>query len=197
MPHQHNYIQNKLWSETERFQIRSQINSLICKGAIRRCKSTPGQIISSIFLVPKSDGSSRLILNLKKLNEFIETEHFKLENIKVATQLISEDCFMAKLDLSDAFHLVNMHNSHRKFLRFVFENQLYEYTCLPFGLCTAPYVFTKIMKPVLHYLRNAGYISAVYIDDFLLFGLFYRYCLANLRFTRFILQNLPCLNNSV
>ena len=79
-------------------------------------------------------------------------------------QLIPIDCFMAKLDLSDTFHLVNMHISHRKFLSFVFENQLYKYTRLPFGLCTTPYLFKKSMKPVLQCPRIAGYDLAVHFD---------------------------------
>ena len=37
---------------------------------IQRCSHEPGEFISPIFLTPKSDGSYRLILNLKKLNEF-------------------------------------------------------------------------------------------------------------------------------
>ena len=47
---------------------------------------------------------------------------------------------------------------------------LYQYTCVPFGLCTAPYVFTKLMKPVMTSLRERGYVSVIHLDDILLFG---------------------------
>ncbi len=36
------------------------------------------------------------------------------------------------------------------------ERQPYKFTCLPFGLSCAPRVFTKIMKPVVSYLRSRG-----------------------------------------
>ena len=49
---------------------------------------------------------------------------------------------MLKLDLSDAYHLVNIHKNYRKYLGFEFENKIYEYTCLPFGLSAA-------IKPIL------------------------------------------------
>ena len=38
----------------------------------------------------------------------IQKEHFKVNDIKIATELSSVDCFMGKLDLSAVFHLVNM-----------------------------------------------------------------------------------------
>ena len=72
---------------------------------------------------------------------------------------------MAKLDLKDAYYLVPVHESHRKFLRYQFNNSLYEFTCLPFGLNIAPFVFTKILKPVLAYLRKLGFQLVAYLDD--------------------------------
>ncbi|XP_068994040.1 uncharacterized protein [Neodiprion pinetum] len=138
------------------------------KGAIRQCDSTHGEFLSGIFRVPKPDGGSRFILNLKQLNEFIQTEHFKLEDRKTVINLLSRGCFMAKIDLKDAYYSISIAESNRKFLRFQFEGQLYEFTCMPFGLATAPYVFTKLLKPVMTDLRRQGYFSVIYIDDLLL-----------------------------
>ena len=47
---------------------------------VTRAQPTKNQFISNIFLIPKPDASSRLILNLKRLNQFIKCEHFKLED---------------------------------------------------------------------------------------------------------------------
>jgi hypothetical protein len=55
-------------------------------GAVTTCCETPNQFISPIFLTPKNDGSSRFILNLKFLNKFIIQHHFKMEDIRTATQ---------------------------------------------------------------------------------------------------------------
>ena len=41
-----------------------------------------GEQFSNIFLKPKPDGTFRMILNLKKLNEYVEALHFKMESIK-------------------------------------------------------------------------------------------------------------------
>jgi len=147
------------WSEKERDIIRDLIDKLIVKGAVSRCQPSKDQWLSKIFLVTKSDGTYRLILNFRKLNKFIETEHFKLEDCKVACRLVSPNCFMGKLDLKDAYYLIPVDIHSRKYLRFSFEGVFYEFNCLPFGLNTAPYVFTKILKPVVGYLQKLGFLS--------------------------------------
>ena len=75
---------------------------------------------------------------------------------------------MAVLDLKDDYYSVPINLQHRKFLRFEFKGTLYEFTCLPNGLSSAPRVFTKLMKPVLAVLRFKGYRIVRYIDDILL-----------------------------
>ena len=77
---------------------------------------------------------------------------------------------MALIDLKDAYFTVPIAKNHRKYLRFKWHNKLFEFTCLPFGLACAPRVFTKIMKPLVAYLRLMGHESCDYIDDSLLIG---------------------------
>lgn len=183
------------WSQSEQLQIGRQLDTLLASGAIEKCCHERGEWVSKIFLVPKPDGSSRLILNLKGLNEYVKTEHFKLEDWKVAKRLISPNSFMATIDLKDAYHLVPVSKIHRKMLRFSFMNVCYEYTCLPFGLSSAPYVFTKLMKPVMAFLRKKGHISVIYIDDILVIGSSLTNCQASLDETCALLLNLGFLIN--
>nr|CAH7760612.1 unnamed protein product [Callosobruchus chinensis] len=46
------------------------------------------QYVSNIFLRKKQDGSERVILNLKSLNKFIKTAHFKMEDQKLVSKLL-------------------------------------------------------------------------------------------------------------
>lgn len=59
---------------------------------------------------------------------------------------------------------------HQKFLRFFWKDVLYQYVCLPFGLCSAPRVFTKILKPLVARLRAMGIRLIIYLDDILVMG---------------------------
>ena len=77
---------------------------------------------------------------------------------------------MVKLDLKDAYFSVPVADNYRKYLRFEWASRLYEYTCLPFGLTSAPWIFTKLFRPVLAYLRQRGVRCLMYLDDKLLLG---------------------------
>lgn len=144
-----------------------EIDELLRKGAIEECQDCEGQFLSSYFLVPKPDGTNRFIINLKNLNKFINPPHFKLEDIRSALTLISKGDFMGSLDIKDAYFLVEIYEGHRKFLRFKFKGKIFQFSCLSFGLCTSPYTFTKIMKPVINKLRHQGMFLVLYLDDFL------------------------------
>jgi len=185
----------RTWSDKEKLLLDKQINKLIDKGAIvSDCFPSQGQFLSNIFLVPKQDGTHRLILNLKKLNEFVAAEHFKIEDWKVSKRLIGPHDYMATLDLKDAYYLVPI-KKDRKFLRFLYRGKLFEFTCLPFGLNVAPYVFTKLLKPVAAYLRKRGLISVFYLDDILVIGRWYEKCIDNIQKTATLLQELGFIIN--
>lgn len=171
------------------------IEHLLGIGAIRKCFDTEGQFLSNVFLVPKSNGKMRLILNLKRLNEFVHTEHFKMENFKTALKLVSKGCYMAKLDLQDAYFAIPIHKDHRKFLRFRCNGQLFEYVCMPFGLNAAPWVFTKVVKPIVGYLRGLGWTSVVYLDDWLFIADSQERCRENLAVSRDLLESLGFIVN--
>ena len=178
------------WSDfVERFSpkeysvLEELLPQLVCKGAIVPCSPVNGQFVSPIFLEPKASGGFRLILNLKRLNAFITPQHFKQEDYRTACRLVSPSCFMAKLDLKDAYYLVSVHPEFRKYLRFRFRDMLYEFTCLPFGLCTAPYTFTKLLRPVIASFRKKGLKSVIFLDDFLLIGNSREDCVRNVEIT--------------
>ncbi|KZS18186.1 Uncharacterized protein APZ42_015705 [Daphnia magna] len=77
------------------------------------------------------------IINLKRLNAFIRYQHFKMEGLDCVRYLLQRGDWMVKLDLQDAYFLVSLFPDHRKYFRFLWKNSIYEYSCLPFGLCTA------------------------------------------------------------
>ena len=76
------------------------------------------EFVSPIFISHKSNGGIRLILNLKQLNKNIEYHHFKMESINTILNLITKDCFMASIDLKDAYYSVKSSENFQRYLKF-------------------------------------------------------------------------------
>ena len=138
----------------------------------QRCNNSsfvsPQNFFSTIFTVPKKGGERHPIVNLKGLNRFIPHIHFKMEGTQSLRDIVLPGDFMIKLDLKDAYFSIPIHPSHWKFLTFRWKQTFFQFTCLPFGLSSAPRVFTKVMKPVITYLRSLGIRMVVYLDDMLI-----------------------------
>jgi len=151
------------------------------KGIVKVLQHENGEYISPIFLTPKSDGSFRLILNLKKLNKHMPYIHFKMDTISIVLELITKDCFMAKVDIKDAYYSVPICEHNQKYLKFFFEGKLYQFTCLPNGLCSGPRKFTKLLKPPLATLRLERRIISGYIDDLITVANTFTKCFENVK----------------
>ena len=176
-------IQNQLHTTrlaaNEMSIIDLEIQNLISKNVIEPTGRTTGDIISGIFLRDKKDGGHRLILNLKSLNEFTTKHHFKMDTLNTISKLVEKDCYMASIDLKDAYYSVPIAYYDRRYLKFTWRGRSYQFTCLPNGLSSGPRKFTKLLKPVLSKLHEQGHISCSYIDDLYLQGKTYDKCLHN------------------
>ena len=163
-PIQHD-LPKSVRSEKEIHIISGEIKKLLSKGVFEVTDHSDNEIISDIFLRDKKDGSHRMILNLKNLNLYAAKAHFKMDTLHTVTHLIERDCFMASIDLKDAYYSVPITREDRKYLRFLWQGTLFQFTCLPNGLSCAPRKFTKFLKPALSELHLRGHISRAYIDD--------------------------------
>ena len=61
-------------------------------------------------------------------------------------------------------------SDHRKYLAFswVFGDgavKYFQFAVLPFGLSSAPYLFTKLLRPILTSWRSNGIPMAIFLDD--------------------------------
>ena len=121
------------FSKTESDIIDNEIEELLSKGAIKVSEHEHGEVISPIFIRYKKDGSPRPIIILKNLNQHVSYAHFKMETLKHALGLISEGCWLASLDIKDAYFHVKIDQKFWKYLKFYWKGTLYCFTCLCFG----------------------------------------------------------------
>jgi len=91
-----------------------------------------------------------------------------MESIKLVCSLVSKHDYMTSVDLKDAFLHVLIRHSSRKYLQFQWKGRHYQFRVLPFGLSLAPFVFTKVLKPILRWARRKGIRLTAYLDDLLI-----------------------------
>ena len=107
------------------------------------------------------------VFNMKALNQFIQYKHFKMENLAMLKTVLQKQDYMIKVDLKDAYFCIPVCRKDQQFLRFQWRNKLYQFSCLPFGLTSAPRQFTKL-KPIVSLLRRIGMRLLIYLDDLLI-----------------------------
>ena len=178
IPTQH-HIRSSSLSKTESTIAATEIDKLLTKNVIKQVPKHGEGILSDIFLRSKKDGSHRLILNLKEFNKNVAYYHFKMDSLNTILKLMHRDCFMASIDIKDAYYSIAIRQEDQKYLQFQFKGTVYQFTCLPNGLTSGPRKFTKILKPPLSTLHKQGHISSGHLDDFYLQGKAYNQCVQN------------------
>jgi len=177
--------------------IPESILGLLEKQAVERVQDpySPG-FYSRLFLVQKKNGSWRPVIDLKVFNMYLLKPTFKMETPSFIRESIKPLHWGVSLDLEDAYFHVPIHPNYRKYLRFAFQGQVYQFRSMPFGLATAPRVFTKLMSAVGSHLRVHGIILLQYFDDWLLHQLDRQLLLYNLEFSWKELLSLGLLLNA-
>ena len=117
-PYQDRVPAQKKFCAAESTIIQSEINKLLQKEVIKPARNEPGQFISTIFLRPKPDGTHRIILNLKQLNRSVKYEHFKMDTLWTVIRMMKPNCYMASIDIKDAYYSVPIAVSDQKYLKF-------------------------------------------------------------------------------
>ena len=124
---------------------------------------------STYFVVPKKDGGLRPILNLKYFNLSVWKTSFKMETLLSIIAVMRPQQWMASVDLKDTYFYVPVVAAHHQFLRFSWLGMSYQFR-IPFGLSSAPQVFTKTLAPLIAWLRLLRVQLYAYLNDLLVMG---------------------------
>ena len=144
--------------------------------------SCPSVICSSLGVVPKSSpGKFRIIVDLSSpkghsINDNLcrHLTHVAYSSVEDATMLmhaLGPGTMLAKIDIQSAYRIIPIHPSERPFLGMLWHNQVFIDCQLPFGLASAPAIFSALAEALEWILRQRGIRGIIhYLDDFLLLG---------------------------
>lgn len=102
---------------------------------------------SRIFLVPKSSGGWRAILDLKSLTRHIVYRWFKMQSLQTILLGIRQGDFMSSIDLTEAYLHIPIQPAHRKFLHFCHNDRHFQYNLMNrlSWMLTLPLAFCRPM----------------------------------------------------
>ena len=123
---------------------------------------------SRLFLVPKPGNRWRPIIDLSHLNKFLIVHTFRMETPESIRASLGQGEWVTSVDLQDAYFHIPIHPQSQKYLRFAHRGQVYQFVALPFGLATAPSVFTQLAKEVKLMALSRDIRIHVYLDDWLI-----------------------------
>jgi len=108
----------------------------------------------------------RLVIDLRLINLHIRRRIFQFRKLPSFLSRLLPGDHLVSWDVSDAFYHVRLRPADRKYFRFVVAGVVYEPQVLTFGVWLSPWVWTKLMRPVVAALRLRGFKINAYVDDF-------------------------------
>ncbi len=109
----------------------------------------------------------RMIVAMWRMTPFVREERFKMDTIETARTLTRPRDWLLSMDIKSGYHHVLMAPQAQPYLCFRWRSQAFSFRVLPFGLRSAPRVFTKILRVLVRRWRALGIRTVHYIDDFL------------------------------
>ena len=141
------------------------VNKAVSELLVGEYTEGPPIVCSPLSMVVSGSGKKRLVVNLRHVNRYLWKQKFKYEDLRVAMMLFNPGEWMFTFDLKSGYHHIDIVLHHRKYLRFAWGGEYYRFAVLPFGLASAHYAFTKILRPLVCLWRNKGLRAILYLDD--------------------------------
>ena len=189
---------NSCFTDDNLSKMNDVLLSELAAEKISYADSKPLQI-HALGAVPKPNGSVRHITDCSmptkiSVNNFMKEtfSSFSFNTLDDIIGDVSRDCFMATVDLQDAYRWVPIHPDDRKHfgLNWGFGNGPIYLTdnFLCFGSKCSAFIFNRLTDSISRYMIKNGFCCYNYLDDFILIGSTYndactaqRFLIATLR----------------
>jgi hypothetical protein len=151
-------------------EIKSQVEKLL-KQDIIQPSSSPWNF--PVHLVPKKADASgqtkwRMVIDYRKLNDKTIQDKYPLPNINDILDKLGKSQYFTTMDLASGYHQIEMDPKDIEKTAFSTENGHWEFKRMPFGVCSAPATFQRVMDNILRGLQ--GEKCLVYLDDIIVYS---------------------------
>ena len=138
----------------------------------------PVQAAPTIGIVTKKDGTPRVCIDFRKVNNVTRKDAFPLPRMDDCLDALAGSKLFSTLDLASGYWQIPVAEEDRDKTAFNTRNGLHRFRVMPFGLATAPATFERLMELVLKGLTFDRCL--VYLDDVIVFGRTFEEALQNL-----------------
>ena len=150
---------------TLREPLKKELSRMEKLGVIHKVDH-PTEWVNSMVITEKPNGDLRICLDPKDLNRNILREHYPLPKKE---EIFAEMCgakWFSKLDASQAFWQIKLCDKSKDYTTFNTPFGRWAYDRLPYGVCSAPEMFHKVMEQMMENINGVR----VYMDDILVWG---------------------------
>ena len=147
--------------------VTKAVKELLSTGRIKEVDSPP--YVVNPLSVSVKNGKERLILDLRHVNQHVFKQKIKFDDWKTMEHFLTEGGYVFSFDIKQGYHHVDMHPESVPYLGFSWVidgvERYFVFLVLPFGLTSAPFIFTKIVRVLVKLWRGKGVRICVFIDD--------------------------------
>lgn len=143
--------------------VEAKLEEMIQQGVIERTSSAYS---SPMTVVKKKDGTIRICLDARALNEKMVSDHECPPRIEEILQCFHGRKYLTSIDLVSSYWQIPLTIESKKYTAFMYNGRMYCYKVLPFGLKCAVASFSRCMDIVLG--PEVRSFTHNYIDDLLI-----------------------------
>lgn len=156
--------------------IESEIKDMEKNGIIEKSNSPWG---FPIVLAMKKDGTKRFCIDYRRLNQITRQSSYPIPLISDLLDCFNGAKFFSSIDLASGYWQIPMHPDDIEKTTFNSKYGSYKFNVMPFGLCTAPATFQRLMDEVFEGIKWKN--VCVYFDDIFIFSRTFKEHLSHLQ----------------